>query len=811
MIENLAVVGKPLPRVDGIIKANGDAKFTVDIDLPGTLTGMILRSPHPHAKILNIDTSRAKRLPGVKAVITGHDLGDVKISFVDTPRYPADEPPLKTDKVRYIGDEVAAVAAIDEDTALEALELIDVEYEVLPGVFDPEEAMKEGAPIIHPAQYASTSAWEEWGAKKTRSSTATYDHVNLSGQSDMEWGDIERGWGECAYIFEGRYETPAVAHCAMEPHAAIAHYDATGKLNMWLANMGIFYKRYILARCLGIDQSRLRIQKSYVGGAFGGKMDVFPYEFCAAELSRRTHKPVRFECTREEVFTTTRQRHPTISYLKMGFTKDYKLHCLDTKFIVDNGAYRGTGAIVIFLGHAYNIPCYRIEHYRYKGYSVYTNHPIRGAQRGHGAPQIRYAMDSLFDEAAVAMGIDTADLMRLNAHQTGDVLWNGDPLNSCGLTDAINRATTRADWWAQRQASRGARLAPAASTAVTKRGIGLSVCSMFSGAPYYPFASAAIIKMHDDGKATLITGVTEMGQGAETTLAQVAAEELGVSLDDIHVHANDTETTTIDMGSFLSGGAFVTGNAVRAAAAEVKRQLFEAAAAMLEAHVDDLVARGGKIFIKGSENHGIAIAKVVEHITHETLGDPVIGKGFYKAVPGVNRYPSLAKGKGRWTDAYGFAAQISEVEVNTVTGAVKLLRVTTAHDCGYPLNSNIVEGQIDGNVHMGLGQALHENIELHDGQLFNPSFLSYAFPTISDTPEVVNELIHTYDPKGPFGAKEVGEGVVAGMLASIANAVADALGVRIRELPITPEKVLKALEQKRRDERSGKNGGNGKH
>ncbi len=789
-MSDYAVVGKGLPKIDAMAKAMGQATYSVDVTLPGMLHGAILRSPHAHARILSIDTSAAQRLPGVKAIITGKDVSHMRYAFVDTPRYPADQYPLAQDKVRYIGDEVAAVAATDEDTAIEALGLIEVEYEPLPAVFDAEEAMKPDAPIIHEQTYGGgSSAWEDWGAQRTASSQADFDFNNLSGRTSVSYGDVDQAFKDAYLVREDRFETKATAHAAMEAHAAVAHWDASGKLNMHTGSMSVFYKRFILAKIFGVPTSNVRVVKTWVGGAFGGKVDVFPYEVAAALLAQRTGRPVRIECSREEVFTTTRQRHPTIIYVKTGVAKDGTILGQEYRFIADNGGYRGSGAIVVFLGYAMSIPVYRVPNLRYDGYAVYTNNPIRGPQRGHGAPQMRFAVDSQLHMIAEELGLDPVDVMLKNARDPGEVIPSiGDTLHTCGTKQCIQGAAAASGW-------KEKRADPTRREGKRKRGMGMSASAMFSGGAYYPFASAAVVKLEDDGGATLFTGSIDFGQGCDTTMAQVAAEELGMRLEDIKVVSGDTELCPIDVGNFLSGGALVTGSAVKEAAAEARRKLFEIAADMLEASPDDLEARDGRILVKGSAEKSLPIASVIHQSVAKTNGDPIIGRGYRQIVKGVDRYPSLAKAKGRWTDAYGFAVHAAEVEVDTETGEVKLLQATTYHDCGYPLNRQIVEGQVEGCVSNAQGQALSESIDLEEGHLMNASFLTYRVPISLDMPEYVDGIVETIDPGGPFGAKEVGEGALAGLLGAIGNAVYDATGVRIKDLPITPDKILKALDE----------------
>jgi len=792
-VREYEIIGKPLPRVDGIEKATGQAKFTVDMAMPGMLHGKFLRSAYPHARILSINVEKAKRLSGVKAVITRDDVAGIRYAFVDTPRYPADETPLAVDKVRYIGDEVAAVAAIDLDTAEEAIRLIQVEYKPLTPVFDPEEAMKTGAPDIHePFELGSKTEWEDWGVHRGKRALDWRDAKNLSGRTSVAIGDVERGFAQSDYVREDRFETKATAHCALEPHAALASFEPSGKLNMYLSSMGIFYKRFVLAKALGLPISQVRILKTYVGGAFGGKIDLFPYEFCAAFLSRMTGKPVRFELEREEVFTCTRQRHPTIVHIKTGVKKDGTILAQKIKFIADNGAYRGSGAIVVYLGHAFSIPVYSVPNYHYEGYSVYTNNPIRGPQRAHGSPQIRFAVDSQIEMIAEELGLDPLEIMLKNARKKDDILPNGDVLKSCGLSECLEKAA-QASGWKEWRGDRAKRTQERESTSRYKRGLGMSSCSMFSGAPFYPFASSAIVKLHDDGSVTLYTGATEMGQGSDTTMAQVAAQELGLQLEDIRVVSGDTELCPIDHGQFLSGGAFVTGNAVRLAAADAKSQLLKLAVEMLGVEEVTLEAKEKRFYVRGSPDKSISYSELIQLSVQRNNGNPIIGKGNMKAVQEAEFYPSLAKAKGHFTDAYGFAVQVAEVEVDTQTGLVRVNKTVTFHDCGFPLNLSIVEGQVHGNVSMGMGQALWEEILLEGGQIQNPSFLDYRAPLATETPSMISGMVETQDPGGPYGAKEVGEGSISGILAAIANAIYDAIGIRFTQLPITPEKVLEAL------------------
>ena len=787
------IVGKPLPRVDAREKITGAARFTADVRLPGMLHAKILRSPVPHARILRVDTSRAERLKGVRAVVSGRDTQNLRVAFVDTPRYPADEPPFAVDRVRYVGDEIAAVAAVDKETAQEAIRLIEVEYETLPAVFTAADALEPGAPLVHEFDYPGKTIWEDWGAKRRPQTDPIPRTSNVAGRTFVEFGDVQGGFARSHHVREDSFEVAPVAHAPLEPHSAVAFWEGD-KLNMHVSSMGIFYKRFVLSKALGIPISHVRILKSFVGGAFGGKIDVFPYEIGTALLARKAGQPVLLELTREESLATTRMDFHAHVRVKTGVDREGLITAQDIQVIVDTGAYRGTGPVVVFLCYSYNIPVYRVPAQRYEGLAVYTNNPTKGPKRGHGAPFIRFAVDSHMDLIAQDLGIDMVELMRRNARDQGDVMpTSGDVLRSCGLKDSIEAAARDGGWTEKRRRSDWK------GPARTKRGVGISACSMFSGSPYYPFASAAVLKMHDDGGATLFAGTVEMGQGSETTLSQVAAEELGVPLEDIRIISGDTDLTPIEFGSFLSGGAFVTGKAVRLAAADAKRQLLEMAATQLEVGVGDLEARHKRITVRGVPGLGLSYAEVIAASVKQANGDPIIGKGYHKSVPDAGLHPSLSTAKGRWTEAYGFASQLAEVEVDTWTGKVRVLRLVTYHDCGFPLNPQIVEGQIEGCVSMALGQTLQERVDIREGQVFNPDFLTYRMPLTHDMPEMVSGMIHSNEPHGPFGAKEVGEGAVSGVMAAVANAVYDAVGVRIKSLPITPAKVFAGLQKASRN------------
>jgi 4-hydroxybenzoyl-CoA reductase alpha subunit len=774
-MEELSFVGKSVPRKDGVEKVTGKALYTVDMVLPGMLWGKILRSPYPHAKILHIDTNRAEKLPGVKAVITGKDTLGIKHGFVETPRYPPDQYPIAMDRVRYIGEEVAAVAAIDEYIAEEALSLIQVDYEELPAVFDPEEAMKPEAPEIHPSH------------PKVRE-----PHKNVGGKTETGWGDVERGFVQSYFVREDRFEGQLRTHCYMEPQATLASFDLSGKLNVWTSGQGPFIKRAKLANTLGLPFGNVRVQKAYVGGAYGGKVDLFSHEFCASLLSIKTQRPVKIVYTREEVFESARHGQPIIVELKTGVQKDGTLLAQQAKVINNSGAYRGSGVVVIFLCWGFIMVPYRIPNLKYEGYSIYTNNPVRAPQRGHGAPNLRFAVESQMDMIAEELKIDPLEIRLRNARQRGEILPNGDSVKNCGLVECILKAAETTQFkvkYGKSKSLEGQRI---------RKGIGMGISSYFSGSLIYPNTSAAIVKLNDDGTVSLLTGALDIGQGVETILSQIVAEELGVSIEDIKVVAADTETTPIDIGSWISGGAYVSGNAVRIAASDARRQLFEVAAGELEANPQDLMAKNREIFVKGSPGRSISFTQAVAVSIAKRRGNPIMGQGHYRTMKDVPTHPSLATTKGRWSDNYAFDAQVAEVEVDMETGQVKLLKATTAHDCGFPINPLLVEGQIDGQVSMAQGHALWEEVLMEKGKTLTTSFLDYKIPCAKDMVETehVDVITEGYEKDKPYNTKEVGEGYVSGMVAAIANAVYDATGVRVKTLPILPEKILKNPKEK---------------
>jgi 4-hydroxybenzoyl-CoA reductase subunit alpha len=755
-------IGKPVRRIDGVEKVTGAARFTVDITPPGTLWGKILRSPHPHARILSIQTDRARALPGVYAVITAEDTR--KTTYGNWRRYPhlMDEYPLTPDKVRFIGDEIAAVAAVDEDTAEEALTLIDVDYEILPAVFEPEEAMRDGAPQVHKGPTIRN---------------------NVSETRHIEFGDVDAAFSRCDQIREDTFTLHAVSHAAMEPHNSVAMSDLEGRLTIWTSTQVPYYIQILLAQTLGMKEGHIRVIRPHVGGGWGGKMELFKDQYCAAHLAIITGKPVKIEYTREEEFACTRHRTAMKIDLKTGFNRDGMLVAKECRAILDGGAYNAMGPTALYLTGFFQSFPYTIPHYRYDGYHVYTNKSPSSAMRGFGGPQAEFTCDSQIDMIAEELGIDPAEIRLKNGMEPGHEIKGYCKVASCGFKECVSRVMKSTQWKERRgRLPRG-------------RGIGMGCYGFMSGGVFNwidtPYAfSAAMVRIGQDGMVDVYVGSAEIGQGSDTVMAQIAAEELGVSMAHVRVMSGDTAVCPPDLGAWGSRQTLMTGNAVKMAASEAKEKLLEVAAGMMGPNiVYDLDAKDGRVFLKERPERGVPYEEVVRVAIRTTHGQAIVGRGHY-----------TPHGKGMVSPAFSFGAQVAEVEVDEETGKVSLIQVTTAHDCGQVINKLGVEGQLEGAFVMGQGYALCENLVTEEGRVLNPSFVDYKVPRAPDVPEgFTSLLVETHEPEGPFGAKEAGEGLTNPNAGTIANAVYDAVGVRIYDLPITPEKILQALEEQHRN------------
>jgi 4-hydroxybenzoyl-CoA reductase subunit alpha len=779
-MSDLNYIGKSLPRKDGPDKITGRAVFAQDVKLPGTLIGRILRSPHPHARIVRLDLSKAAALTGVKTIITVNDTKGVKHGFVETPRYPPDQEVLARDRVVHVGEEIAAVAAIDDMTAQEALDLIEVEYELLPAVFEPLAAMEPGAPEIHPSH------------PKVRDEVP---YSNVGGRTTSGWGDVEEGFAQSDYIREDRFESHLRTHGYLEPQATIAHWE-NDRLNIWTSSMGTFIKRAKLARTLDLPYSAVRVHKVYVGGTFGGKIDLYSHEYCAARLSMLTKRPVRIVASREEIFAAYRHGQPLAMEIKTGVKKDGTIVAQQIRVINNSGAYRGSGVVVIFLAWGFTMIPYRTPNLKYEGLSVYTNNTVRAPQRGHGCPQIRFAIESQLDKIAEDLGLDPVTIRLRNAREPWEELPNGDNVHEAGLIECIKVAAEKSQIltkYGQGRRSKG----------TVRRGIGMGVSGYFGGSLIYPNGSGVIVKMNDDGTPTVLTGGIDVGQGSETVICQIIAEELAVDFDDVKIISSDTDTTPQDIGAWISGMTYVTGNAARQAACNARQKMLDLAALRFNANASDLAVRNRTIFNRLNPNQSISYRDIIAYSIATRRGDTIIGEGFWRTMRDEPTHPSLATTKGRWTENYAFSCQVAEVDVDIETGEARLVKAITVHDCGFPINPALVKGQIDGQVSMALGHAFLEEVITKDGYTLNPTWLDYRMPTIHEMAESEDADVITeqYAVGKPYRTKEVGEGLVSGILAAIANAIYDATGARMTSTPFTPEKILKGLRQRAREEK----------
>ncbi len=766
-MSDYAVLGKRLPRVDGPVKAAGTARFTDDLALPGMLHGKILRSPHAHARILNMDTSAAERLPGVRAVIVGTDFGDYRYGLKPDTR---DEYPLARGKVRYLGEEVAAVAAVDEDTALAALALIRVDYEVLPSVTDPEAALREGAPRIHEDKPGNISV-----------------HMNTG------FGDVDKAFQEADYIREDRFYSQSVLHGFLEPCAALAIWEAPNRITIWASKQSPYFLYRNLANCFNVPLSNVRLIQPYIGGGFGGKNGGYPVDFCAVMLSKKSGRPVKIVLTMEEILSSHRRRHPMIVRLKTGVKKDGTLLAHEAHIIADGGAGTGVGPSTIANAFYFmNLP-YVVPNVRFEAFRVYTNRPISVAQRGNGIQQIRFAADVQLDMIAEDLGLDPIKIREINGAYTGYTTPSGMHVKSCGLQETITEAVKAAEWETHYRPWREKKDQPLGRIA---KGVGIACNSFESGARLTGHnCCTAVIKVHEDGTISLLTGSTDAGQGSETALAMIAAEILGTRLEDVFVPQTDSAVTPVDPGSFGSRVSSTAGNAVLIAAQDAKKQLLQVAAQLLKADPGEIAFRDRKVFVKSAPERSLRFRDLARQTVAWGSGTTVIGQGSWgQSIPPLN----FDTGEGDAGGAYSFGTQAAWVEIDTRTGKVSVPRMVVAHDLGFALNPLAVEGQHEGSIAGGVGHTIYEHCVEEDGQTMTPSLTAYGLPTVYDLPaEMVSLSIETIDPVGAFGAKESGEGTQVSTIPAIVNAIHNAIGVWITDLPVTSEKVLKALRDKK--------------
>lgn len=752
-----SLIGKRMPRVDSRAKVTGEVSFAADLKVPRMLVGKVLRSPVPHARIKNIDTSEAERLPGVKAIVTGGETKGVKWGVF---RYTLDQQLLPVEKVRYIGEEVAAVAATDEDIALEALDLIKVDYEELPAVYDPLEAMKPGAPLIH----------DDFPG-------------NINVHVPIHVGDVEKGFKECHYIREDTYRAPEDSYFMGEPYAVLARFDSDGNLEIWMPNAGPHMKAKPLSNLLGISLNKVRVRKIAIGGAFGGRSEIAPADYICALLARKAQRPVKIMYTREENSISTRQGHALVTTIKTGVNKEGRVISRDVTCYMDGGAYSSTGPIATSVPFLCMEQAYKMENVRYNGYRVYTNKPIRGMIRMHGRG-FACGVDMQLDIIAEHLNMDPVTIRLVNAREAGEYTNTRSYVGSCAMKETIEKAAEKARW-----KEKWGKLPP-------YRGIGIGTNSVQTGFPMgIRGGSEALIKMNEDGGATVISGVVDTGQGNDNMLVQIAAEELGILPEDIQLVTADTEVTPSDPGAYSQVSTFIGGHAVKVAAQRVRRQLFETAAKVLDVPFEDLVARERHIFSKQNSEKSIPLKKVVRMNLSKEKSVSSEGEYWPKVDP---KREWIENPFGQMCGAFSFGTTIAEVEVDPDTGQVKVLEVTAAQDVGLALNPMIIEGQFEGAVAMGgQGGMLTESISWDGGLVLNPTQLEYKVPLASDMPKINNIIVESVDPEGPYGAKEAGMSIAMSAAQAYSGAISNAIGVYFDEFPITPDKIVKAIKEKK--------------
>ncbi len=775
------VLNTRAPRVDAAIKATGQAQYADDLNRNGQLYGAILQSPVAHAKILNIDTSRAERLPGVKAVITAKDVGLTRYG-VSPARY--DETLFAHDKVRYIGDEIAAVAAVDLATARAALELIKVEYEELPAVFTIDDALADGGPQLH----------DDYPG-------------NISAEVHQEFGDVAAAFKECDFIHTHKLSNKRQDGGFIEPHACVAEYDHDGRLTLYTSTQVSHYVQRTVAMVTGIPIGRVRIVRPCVGGGFGPKCEATPLEMSACFLAIKTGLPVKLTYSREQVFLHSRARHQFFHEMTTGFKKDGTIMALAHNCKLDGGAYSSFGiATVYYAGSLLGAP-YRLPNMKYDGMRVYTNKPACGAQRGHGGVAARACFEQQLDIIAEELKIDPIKLRLMNMMETGDTTCNALDMSSLGMKECVE-AVKKGSKWQQKKGK-----------LPNGKGIGMA-CGFFVSGAGYPiyrsdtFHSTAEIKVAEDGGTVILrSGIAEIGQGADTMVAMITAETLGIPLSDVRVDSGDTDYS-VDLGAYSSRQTLMSGHATKDAAENVKAQILEVVADKLNMDVKNLDFKNGFVKVKGRKK--LDFAKFRDYYRKEHRGWPNLPEGdelsFTEAarmaylekgtIVGTGKYkPPILGGKFKGaavgtSPAYGGSAQVVEVTVDRATGKITVDDMTDAHDCGLAINKTMVEGQMQGSLSMGLGEALFEEVKFDEkGALMTPSLGEYRIATALDMPNIDTLIIESGEPNGPFGAKEVGEGAIMPTIPAILNAVYDATGVRITELPLTPERVLLALKE----------------
>ena len=759
------VVGRPYPKVDGAAKVTGQTRFADDIALPRMLHCKLLRSKIAHARILRIDASKALAMPGVHAVATGSEL-PIRFGILPVSQ---DEHALCTDRVRFVGDPVAAVAAVDEDAALEALAAIEVEYEPLPPVGSIEEGLAPSETPLH-----------EGG-----------DSGNVHKLVAMEFGDTEEGFGKADRIFEDVFFYEGNTHLALEQHAAVADFSPDGRLTLWSSTQTPHYVHRALSKVLEMPPAKIRVIATPNGGAFGGKSDPFNHEIVVAHLSRKTGRPVKICLTREEVFYCHRGRHPTLMRLKTGVLRDGTITAMHLQTVLDGGGYGSYGVASTYYTGALQTVTYAVPSYRFEGARVFTNKPPCGPKRGHGTPQPRFAQEVQLDRIACELGLDPAALRLRQLHPANTLTANFLRVGSMGLAACIEKVVAASGWKRRR------------GKLPEGRGLGLACSSYICGAglPIYWNTmpqSGVQLKLDRGGGVTVFCGSTDIGQGSDSILAAIVAEVLGVDPLDIRIVTGDTDLTPVDLGSYSSRVTLMTGNAAIQAAERAREMLAAAAAEKLGIPVERLVFAQGRVFDAEDPSRGMVFSEAV--VLAESRFGTLGTVGSYSPPPSAGRYRGAGVGP---SPAYSYSAAVVEVDVDRETGIYTVPKIWIAHDVGKCINPVLVMGQVEGSVYMGLAEAMMEEMAYRTDANRNvvhkcPSLLEYKSPTTKEMPEVETFLVEEPDANGPFGAKEVGQGPLLPIPPAVANAVYDAVGVRVDEIPVTPEKIHRALKDKGR-------------
>ena len=768
---DFAVIGQPLPKVDAWAKVVGETKYADDLFLPRMAYGKLLRSSHAHARIRSIDTTRARALPGVYAVVTGADLPRVKFGILPVSQ---DEEALCNEKVRMVGDAVAAVAAVDEETAERACRLIDVDYEPLPALMSIFDSLAHPEVRIH-----------DYG-----------DGPNVHKNVALQFGDVDGAFEQADLVREDVFFFEGSNHLPMEQHAAVAQWGSDGKLTLWSSTQTPHYVHRLLAKTLDVPAAHVRVIATPVGGGFGGKTDPFAHEIVACQLSKLTGRPVKIALTREEVFYTHRGRHPVLMWIKTGFTKRGDITGCHLRTWLDGGAYGSYGVASTFYTGVINPVTYKIPVYKFEGARIFTNKPPCGPKRGHGTPQPRFAIECQIDKAAEQLGLDPAVLRRRIVAEPFTKTANHLTVTTIGLGECVDKVV-EASGWRDKRARFGVTAKPLKAATPKRRGVGIACSAYLTGAGTAIYwndmpHSGVIARADRSGGVAVLCGATDIGQGSDSVLAYVTAEVLGIDPKDVHVHPADTSLTPVDLGSYSSRVTLMCGMAAIQAAERLRAAIFTAVAKKLEVSPASLVARDRKVGVPDDWDKAVPFARAVE--LAESLHGVLAFPGSYAPPKRAGKFKGGGVGP---SPCYSYSACVVELTVDEQTGQVDLQDVWIAHDTGRALNPLLVEGQVEGSIYMGIGEALMEEQVFRKNLHKHPSMLDYKSPTTLETPEIHTILVETDDPEGPFGAKEAGQGPLLPVIPAIANAIHHAVGIRIDEVPITPDKILKALEDKR--------------